>query len=69
MENIEPGNVRIIAKAVLLRPPRYDLRVVAHILDVLGRDGNGVDVGESIPSIVCFVRRLLSKQRRRVAGE
>jgi hypothetical protein len=28
----------------------------------LGRDWNGVDVGESIPSIVYFVRRLLSKQ-------
>ena len=69
MENIEPGDVRIISKAVLFRPPRCDFRIVADILHVLGRDGNGIDVCQSIPGIVYFVGRLLSKQRWWVAGK
>lgn len=59
--------VSIITEPILLWPPRHDLRIVPDVPDILRRDWDRVDIGQSIPSIVDFVAWLLTKERRRIA--
>jgi hypothetical protein len=59
--------VSIVTESILLWPPRHDLRIVPDVPNILCRDRDRVDIGQSIPSIVDFIAWLLTKEGRRIA--
>lgn len=60
VEHVETANISVIAETVDFRPFGHDAWVVADIADVLGGDGNWVDVTQPVPGHVDFVGGVLA---------